>query len=105
MTVVYRAEHVGSLLRPPELLAAREAFAERRIPEEQLRALEDHAISGALQRQREIGLDVLSDGEMRRGSWLTDMADAVDGFTEDRVLLEWKGPGGAAGATTPRGAG
>ena len=88
MKVVHRAEHVGSLLRPPELLEARAAFAERRIPGEQLRALEDLAISDALRRQREIGLDILSDGELRRGSWLTDMADAVDGFTEDRVLLE-----------------
>jgi 5-methyltetrahydropteroyltriglutamate--homocysteine methyltransferase len=105
LKVVHRAEHVGSLLRPPELLEARAAFAERRIPEERLRALEDLAISDALRRQREIGLDILSDGELRRGSWLTDMADAVDGFTEDRVLLEWKGPGGAAEATTARVAG
>ena len=42
---------------------------------------------------------------MRRGSWLTDMADAVDGFTESRVLLEWRGPGGATEATTARVAG
>ena len=105
MKVVHRAEHVGSLLRPPELLEARAAFAERRIPGEQLRALEDLAISDALRRQREIGLDILSDGELRRGSWLTDMADAVDGFTEDHIQLEWKGPGGAAEATTARVAG
>jgi 5-methyltetrahydropteroyltriglutamate--homocysteine methyltransferase len=105
MRVVHRAEQVGSLLRPPELLEARAAFADRRISGEQLRALEDRAVSDALRTQREIGLDILSDGEMRRGSWLTDMADSVDGFTEDRVLLEWKGPGGAAEATTARVAG
>ena len=105
MPKVHRAEHVGSLLRPPQLLEARAAFAERRIPEAQLRALEDLAISDALRRQREIGLDILSDGELRRGSWLTDMADAVDGFTEDHIQLEWKGPGGAAEATTARVAG
>jgi len=102
MSVAFRADHVGSLLRPPELLEARAVFAERRIPEDQLRAAEDLAIAEALRRQREIGLDVLSDGEMRRGSWLTDMAEAVEGFSEDRVMLEWKGPGGAAEATTAR---
>jgi methionine synthase II (cobalamin-independent) len=100
--VVYRADHVGSLLRPPELLEARAAFADRAISEDQLRAAEDRAVADALGRQREIGLDVLSDGEMRRGSWLTGMAEAVEGFSEDRVLLEWKGPGGATEATTAR---
>jgi len=99
---VYRADHVGSLLRPPELLEARAAFADGRLSEDQLRAAEDGAVADALRRQREIGLDVLSDGEMRRGSWLTDMAEAVEGFSEDRVMLEWKGPGGATEATTAR---
>src|ERR1700736_3907967 len=105
MSMKFRAEQVGSLLRPPEVLWARAAHAEGRLKLAELRAEEDRAIRQALDKQRELGLDVLTDGEMRRGSWLTDMADAVDGFTEDRVLLEWKGPGGAAGATTPRGAG
>ncbi len=103
MTV--RADHVGSLLRPAELLDARTAAAAGRLPEDQLRAIEDRAIAAALRRQRDIGLDVLTDGEMRRGSWLTVMADAVDGFVDDRIMLEWKGPGGAAEATTARVAG
>jgi 5-methyltetrahydropteroyltriglutamate--homocysteine methyltransferase len=102
MSVAFRADHVGSLLRPPELLAARAAFGGGDITEDELRAAEDRAITDALRRQREIGLDVLSDGEMRRGSWLTEMAEAVDGFSEDRVLLEWKGPGGATEPTTAR---
>jgi hypothetical protein len=51
------------------------------------------AILAALEKQRAIGLDIFSDGEMRRGSWLTDMADAVDGFVSEKVTLEWKGPG------------
>jgi 5-methyltetrahydropteroyltriglutamate--homocysteine methyltransferase len=67
--------------------------------------VEDRAIEAALQRQREIGLDVLSDGEMRRASWLTDMADAVDGFTDSHLPLEWKGPGGAVETTTAKVAG
>ena len=74
--IPYRAEQVGSLLRPPELLDMRAAVTEGRATPEQLRAVEDRAIDEALQKQREIGLDILSDGEMRRGSWLTDMAEA-----------------------------
>lgn len=101
----YKAEQVGSLLRPAALLEARKAFSEGRFRGEELRSIEDRAIADALRKQREIGLEILSDGEMRRGSWLTDMAEAVEGFVEDRVMLEWKGPGGAVEATTARVAG
>ena len=66
---------------------------------------EDHAILAALEKQRSIGLDILSDGEMRRGSWLTDMADAVEGFVREKVTLEWKGPGGGAEGSTAQAAG
>ena len=91
-----RAEQVGSLLRPPELLQAR---AGQTAPEE-LQLLEDRAIQDAVRRQRDIGLDILSDGELRRGSWLTDMADAVEGFVRQKVMLDWKGPGGGQEAST-----
>jgi 5-methyltetrahydropteroyltriglutamate--homocysteine methyltransferase len=103
--ITYRAEQVGSLLRPPELLGMQVAVGEGRATAEQLRAVEDRAIAEALRRQREIGLDILSDGEMRRGSWLTDMADAVEGFVPDSVALEWKGPGGGIEVSTARAAG
>src|SRR5438876_7920067 len=105
MPARYRAEQVGSLLRPAELLQARAAYAESKIPLEELKAREDAAILQALEKQQRIGIDILSDGEMRRGSWLTDMAEAVEGFVEDRVMLEWKGPGGQVEATTARVAG
>jgi len=101
----YRAEHVGSLLRPPELLQARASHAAGTLPLEQLRAAEDRAILHVLQKQSELGLDVVTDGEMRRGSWLTDMADAVDGFVSERVPLEWKGPGGGVEGSTAHAAG
>jgi 5-methyltetrahydropteroyltriglutamate--homocysteine methyltransferase len=102
----YRADHVGSLLRPQELLQARAGYAEGRLREDELRAAEDHAIEDALRKQRNVGLSVFSDGEMRRGSWLTDMAEAVEGFVAgDRVMLEWKGPGGGAEPTTANAAG
>lgn len=100
MPARYRAEHVGSLLRPPELLQARAAFAQQRTSQDDLRAVEDRAILAALERQRQIGIDIVSDGEMRRGSWLTDMADAVEGFVPERVTVEWKGPGGGAEGST-----
>src|ERR1700689_2547140 len=96
----FRAEHVGSLLRPPELLQARAAFAEGRLPAPHLHLLEDLSIKGAVQKQRDIGLDILSDGEMRRGSWLTDMADAVDGFVRQKVMMDWRGPGGGLEASS-----
>src|ERR1700732_4308703 len=89
-----RAEHVGSLLRPPELLAARAAFAEDKLDPQELREIEDRAILGALEKQTACGLDRITDGEFRRGSWLTDMAAAVQGFVRDRVVLDWKAPGG-----------
>src|SRR5579871_5061547 len=92
----YRAEQVGSLLRPPELLEARARAA---LPEA-LRAAEDRAIEQAFAGQRAAGIDILTDGELRRGSWLTDMADAVEGFVREKVMLEWKGPGGGAEAST-----
>jgi 5-methyltetrahydropteroyltriglutamate--homocysteine methyltransferase len=101
----YRAEHIGSLLRPPELLEARAAHLQGRMAIDALRREEDRAIAGALAKQREVGLDILSDGEMRRGSWLTDMADAVEGFIPDKVMLDWKGPSGGREGTTANAAG
>ena len=97
-----RAEQVGSLLRPPDLLAARTAYAEGRLDVSALREKENAAIRSAVQRQRDIGLDVVADGEMRRYSWLTGMADAVDGFLPDSVMLEWHGPGGGREKTTAK---
>jgi len=105
MTTRFRAEQVGSLLRPPDLLASRSAHAAGKISLEELRCQEDQAILAALEKQQAIGLDVLSDGEMRRGSWLTDMADAVEGFVPEKVTLEWKGPGGRAEGSTAHAAG
>jgi 5-methyltetrahydropteroyltriglutamate--homocysteine methyltransferase len=105
MSARYRADHVGSLLRPPELLGARQALSDGHLAIEELRSIEDRAINEALGRQRDLGLDIVTDGEMRRGSWLSELANAVDGFTHDHVLLEWKGPGGATEPTKARVAG
>jgi 5-methyltetrahydropteroyltriglutamate--homocysteine methyltransferase len=102
MSARYRADQIGSLLRPPELLAARAARAEGRLSADELRAVEDRAIEDALARQRATGIDVLTDGEFRRGAFLTDIHEAVEGFVAERVVLEWRGPGGGAeGSVAP----
>ena len=100
MTARYRAENIGSFLRPQELLQARAAYALGKLKQEQLRAAEDRAILVAVEGQRKAGIDIYTDGEMRRGSWLTDMADAVEGFVPERVELVWRGPGGGREAST-----
>jgi 5-methyltetrahydropteroyltriglutamate--homocysteine methyltransferase len=85
----YRAEQVGSLLRPPELLRAREEHSAGRIALDDLRRVEDAAVLDALAMQREVGIEVVTDGELRRGGWLTDLAEAVEGFVPNRVPLTW----------------
>ena len=76
----FRADHVGSLLRPPDLLRAREDFAAGRIPAEELRSIEDDAIRDAVRRQEEVGLSSATDGEFRRASWHMDFMYGLDGI-------------------------
>lgn len=97
MTATYRADHIGSLLRPPELLQARDAFNEKRITAEQLREAEDTAILKALDLQREAGIDVYSDGEYRRGIWYGPLGEAIEGLIPDQnpttLAPAWQGRG------------
>ena len=79
----YRTDHVGSLLRPERLLVAREAFKAGRLPLEELRAVEDECILEVFQRQKDIGLEVFSDGEFRRQSYTTDQYEAIEGFAPE----------------------
>jgi 5-methyltetrahydropteroyltriglutamate--homocysteine methyltransferase len=76
----FRADHVGSLLRPPELLRAREEFAAGRIQAEELRAIEDEAIRSAVAMQSEVGLRSATDGEFRRSSWHMDFIYQLGGI-------------------------
>src|SRR3954463_4404481 len=78
----FRADHVGSLLRPPALLDAREAHAVGRIDDAQLRAAEDEAIRDVVQMQRDVGLKSATDGEFRRASWHMDFIYSLDGVTK-----------------------
>ncbi len=93
-TASVRAEPVGSLLRPSELLQARAAHREGRIPLERLREAEDRAILEALRLQHELGLGVLTDGEFRRERWLSPFWDSLDGLSlagRPTVWIEWHG--------------
>jgi methionine synthase II (cobalamin-independent) len=65
----FRAEHIGSLLRPPELMQARARFARGEIGQAELTAAEDEAIRGAIRLQEELGFKFVTDGEFRRRSY------------------------------------
>ena len=80
MASPYRADHVGSLLRPPELLQAREEYRQNRLTAEELRQAEDTAILKALDLQREVGISVFTEGEYRRSGWSTSIRDSVEGL-------------------------
>lgn len=75
----FRADHVGSLLRPPELLAAREQRAAGEITAEALAAAEDRAIAEAVRLQEDIGLRSATDGEFRRTAWHMDFIYQLQG--------------------------
>jgi 5-methyltetrahydropteroyltriglutamate--homocysteine methyltransferase len=79
----FRADHVGSLLRPPRLLKARDDFAAGTIDAAALREVEDEAICEAVRKQEEIGLRSATDGEFRRASWHMDFIYALDGITRE----------------------
>jgi 5-methyltetrahydropteroyltriglutamate--homocysteine methyltransferase len=77
----FRADHVGSLLRPPELKAARESFESGAITAERLREVEDDAIRSAVAMQEEVGLQAATDGELRRQSWHMDFIYGLGGIS------------------------
>jgi 5-methyltetrahydropteroyltriglutamate--homocysteine methyltransferase len=80
--ITVRADIVGSMLRPPQLLQAQKQLAAGTISQSQFNAIEDRAVDDAVALQESIGLEVVSDGEMRRQSFQSQMTAAVDGFGE-----------------------
>ena len=91
-SVRYRADHVGSLLRPREILDARSNSS---VTAGELRALEDAHILRVLDRQRDLGLNIFTDGELRRRGFMSDFYDSVEGLDADgSVARAWKGGGG-----------
>jgi 5-methyltetrahydropteroyltriglutamate--homocysteine methyltransferase len=78
----FRADHVGSLLRPPALTQARADFKAGSLDAEALRAVEDAAIIEVIEMQHEVGLQLVTDGELRRTSWHMDFIYQLDGVTQ-----------------------
>src|SRR6476660_2455497 len=79
----FRADHVGSLLRPPRLHAARDDLTAGRITADDLRAVEDEEITRAVRMQEEAGLQSATDGEFRRATWHMDFIYQLDGISKE----------------------
>ena len=101
-----RADVVGSLLRPPELLDARERYAAGAISAPEFKRTEDRAVDWAISLQEDAGLPVVTDGEMRRESFQSQLVEAVEGFsghTIDAWLWgEWHGDEAVGDKNTER---
>jgi 5-methyltetrahydropteroyltriglutamate--homocysteine methyltransferase len=99
MPTRYRADHIGSLLRPAELLRARSANATA----VELRRLEDKHILEVLDRQKQLGFKIFTDGELRRVNFMSDFNDAVEGIDEsDSLLRTWQASAAATGTQPSR---
>ncbi|MGE3991373.1 5-methyltetrahydropteroyltriglutamate--homocysteine S-methyltransferase [Pseudorhodoplanes sp.] len=93
----FRADHVGSLLRPAALLTAREARARDAISAEDLRRVEDEAIREVVKRQEDIGLKAVTDGEFRRIDWFMDFKYSIGGIEKltETVKVPFRSAAGA----------
>jgi 5-methyltetrahydropteroyltriglutamate--homocysteine methyltransferase len=90
MSTEYHAEHVGSLLRPPWLLDARAAHQRGELSAESLRDAEDRAALAAIELQRQAGLAVFTDGEVRRENWMAGLLESVAGVVPiERPHVDW----------------
>jgi 5-methyltetrahydropteroyltriglutamate--homocysteine methyltransferase len=98
----FRADHVGSLLRPPTLLAARAAHAAGEIDITALRAAEDEAIRDVVAMQERVGLQAATDGEFRRTSWHMDFIHRLGGIerTDERIEVRMHGASGDTAFTS-----
>ena len=104
--IAVHTDVVGSLLRPPELLSARSDVAADKITRTAFKAIEDQAVDEAVALQEAVGLEVVTDGEMRRLSFQSQMTEAVTGFGEydlDAFLWgDWRGDGGVGDLSLER---
>jgi len=98
MPFKYRADHVGSLLRPPELVAARKNPT---LAPEKRKEIEDREILRALQRQKDTGLRIFTDGEFRRIGFMSDFNDSVEGLNKAAsIARDWKTEAAGKSAVT-----
>jgi 5-methyltetrahydropteroyltriglutamate--homocysteine methyltransferase len=95
-TPPFRADHVGSLLRPPRLLEARERHATGELKADELRAVEDEAIREVVRMQRDVGLRSATDGEFRRTSWHMDFIYQLGGVrrTDEKIQVHFRNADG-----------
>jgi methionine synthase II (cobalamin-independent) len=98
----FRADHVGSLLRPPKLLAARADRAAGRIGADALRAVEDEAIRDVVAMQADVGLQTATDGEFRRTAWHMDFIYQLGGISpaDETIEVRFHNPAGDIEFTT-----
>jgi 5-methyltetrahydropteroyltriglutamate--homocysteine methyltransferase len=91
----FRADNIGSLLRPVELLEARAAYRDGKLSREQLREIENRSILKALEMQKAAGVQIFTDGEYRRDIFTADITQAVEGLVPGKptVSFEWRGAG------------
>jgi 5-methyltetrahydropteroyltriglutamate--homocysteine methyltransferase len=100
--IPFRADHVGSLLRPPELIAARERFRKAEIDAEELRAVEDRAVRDMVRMQEEVGLHGITDGEQRRTFFHVDFLEKLDGIvTQGAVPIKFHNRSGVVDFAPP----
>jgi 5-methyltetrahydropteroyltriglutamate--homocysteine methyltransferase len=97
MATLPRADHVGSFLRPPELFEARHTFNEGKLTREQLTAVEDAAVLKVLELQRQVGLEIFSDGEYRRNLYSGAFDESFEGLAANPDVMPnqgiaWQGP-------------
>ena len=102
LTPPFRADHVGSLLRPPDLLKARQSFAEGQISANALGEIEDRAIRDVVALQEDLGLQAATDGEFRRTSWHMDFIYQLGGITstDEKLQVAFKNNEGTTSFTS-----
>ena len=91
LTLPFRAEHVGSLLRPRALTSAFRAYRDGQMTDDALAAVLDDSVRDAIALQEQVGLQSITDGEFRRGSWFLGFVDAVEGLTVKDSLFAFGG--------------
>ena len=92
----FRADHVGSLLRPQSLLEARRRLEAGMIEADELREVEDEMIAAAVKMQKDAGIDIITDGEFRRRDFRTGFVEAVEGISMRTIEMPWHTSGGVA---------
>ena len=99
----FRADHVGSLLRPKPLLEARDQFRQQQISKDQLREVEDRSIRDVVNKQESVGLHSITDGEYRRTFFYIDFLERLEGVTVSGAIeTKFKRQGGDINFAPPR---